>query len=100
MWSGTTARTTGAGVPRCCAADCSSEWAHSFPDCGYTLRNSPHLKPAYVVDALIRRFSADIGANKHELGRFKHIDSEAQLSAVMDYFRHAVIPVRRIHQDP
>ena len=97
MWSGTTARMTGAGTLRVRGCDdACSEWAHSFPDCGYTLRNSPHLKPAYVIDALIRRFSADIGANIHDLGRFKRIDSEAQLSAVIDYFRHAVLPVRRM----
>ena len=41
-------------------------WLRDHPEAAYNLRNSPHLKPAYVVDEAIWKFSADISRGVYE----------------------------------
>ena len=70
-----------------------SEWVQQYPDCGYTLRNSPHLRPAYVLDCVLFQFSVDVALDTHGLGRFRSVQTEDQLRDVMHFTRHSVIPV-------
>ena len=71
----------------------SSEWVAANPNCGYNMLNSPHLKPAFVLDELLRRFSVDVANDYEGLGRFRYIRNEHDLNAVIDYIQFAVIPV-------
>jgi len=43
-----------------------SEWLPDHPDSAYNLQNSPHLKPAYLVDRLLYYVSRDISHSKLE----------------------------------
>ena len=64
------------------------------------MQNSPHLKPAFVLDELLRRFSHDIATDYDGLGRFRHIHNEHDLSAVVDYMQYADIPVGSLSSLP
>lgn len=43
-----------------------SPWLREHPECGYNLVNSPHLRPAYLVDRILLHFSVDVGDGKYE----------------------------------
>jgi hypothetical protein len=60
------------------------------------LRNSPHLKPAFVLDEALRLLSTTIANTEDDdvLMSFRDIHSEDTLTRLMDYIREQLIPVR------
>ena len=42
-----------------------SPWIHEHPDAGFNLANSPHLKPAFVLDRLLWKLTLDIVDGKY-----------------------------------
>ncbi len=63
------------------------------PDAGYNLHNSPHLKPAYVLDAALQQLSYNIAHDVHGLGRLGAIHCEGDIWRIVDYIRAAILPV-------
>jgi len=42
-----------------------SPWLRQHPECSYNMINSPHLKPAYLLDRILWHFSMDVAADKY-----------------------------------
>jgi len=62
-----------------------SPWLQEHPECSYNMINSPHLKPAYLVDRILWHFSLDVGAGKYEdKGVPAELRSEHHLQVVDD----------------
>jgi len=60
-----------------------SEWLATRPNCVYNLSNSPHLRPAFILDCALVRFSAEIERGKWaEAGIPAEIQTEAHLDAI------------------
>lgn len=57
-----------------------SLWLKEHPECAYNLINSPHLKPAFLLDRLLYYLAVDIGEGKYvNKGIETIITSEDQL---------------------
>jgi glycogen debranching enzyme len=56
----------------------NSEWLQEHPECGYNMYNSPHLKPAYLLDRIFHHFSLQVADGKWQhQGVTPEIEDEA-----------------------
>ena len=61
-----------------------SPWLQEHPECSYNMVNSPHLKPAYLVDRILWHFSMDVAANKYaDQGVPAELRSENHLQVIV-----------------
>lgn len=70
-------------------ANCTP-WLKDHPESAYNLSNSPHLRPAYVVDDAIWKFSSDISRGAYDSrGIPVYIDHDDQLGALHRILRYS-----------
>ena len=73
----------------------NSPWIDEHPECGFNLENSPHLKPAYVVDELLQIFSAGI-ANGEFPSLPTYLKDEDDLNLVMQFLEKEALPKTKL----
>ncbi|XP_028825422.1 glycogen debranching enzyme-like isoform X1 [Denticeps clupeoides] len=75
----------------------NSEWLQLHPECGYNLVNTPHLKPAWVLDRALWHFSCDVADGKfcHQ-GLSALIEDEKSLSVLRTVLWKEVFPQIRL----
>ncbi|XP_041924454.1 glycogen debranching enzyme isoform X2 [Alosa sapidissima] len=69
----------------------NSKWIRLHPECGYNLVNSPHLKPAWVLDRALWHLTCDIADGKYK-NMPALITSEAQLGTLRNIIWKDVFP--------
>ena len=63
-----------------------SPWLAEYPESAYNLTNSPHLRPAYLLDRLLLELAVDIGSGKHHAkGIEETITCENQIQVTYFY---------------
>ncbi|CAF1026829.1 unnamed protein product [Didymodactylos carnosus] len=79
------------------ANDC--EILKNHPDSAYNLINSPHLKPAFLLDSILMQFTKDAeqGLLEKEYGIPAKIE-EHHLDVIQHYLAEIVIPKYRLHE--
>ncbi|KAL1140348.1 hypothetical protein AAG570_000280 [Ranatra chinensis] len=74
-----------------------SEWLGEHPECGYNLNNSPHLRPAYLLDWALHTFSNDVAKGLYEIsGIPPNISTEDHLQAIKHILTAKILPEMKI----
>ena len=74
-------------------------WLQEHPEATYNLANSPHLRPAYLLDRLCWYLSSDINSGKWETGGLpKRLNCEDHLNRLREIFRSHYLPLANIHE--
>ena len=72
-------------------------WLMQHPEAGYNLVNSPHLRPAYALDAALAQFSQEIVDGKWEhLGIRPEIQHEGDVHNICSRLLDNVLPRARL----
>ncbi|XP_059168911.1 glycogen debranching enzyme-like isoform X2 [Physella acuta] len=76
-----------------------SPWLWQHPECSFNLKNSPHLRPAYIVDRIFEHFSLEVSKGQWEgHGIPRTVNSEDHLNAIAHALHHHVFHNYRIHE--
>ena len=74
-----------------------SPWLPEHPDAGYNLANSPHLRPAYALDATLKRFSDEIAAGEWiDRGINSTVTSERDIFVIASRLMDTVLPSAKL----
>ncbi|XP_059200245.1 glycogen debranching enzyme [Centropristis striata] len=75
----------------------NSVWIREHPECGYNLVNSPHLRPAWVLDRAIWHLTTRIAEGRYAAkGLPADITNESQLNAIRSVLWQDVYPQLRL----
>ncbi|CAB3994720.1 Glycogen debranching enzyme, partial [Paramuricea clavata] len=73
-------------------ANCTP-WLKDHPESAYNLANSPHLRPAYVIDDALWKFSSDIARGAYDSeGIPVYINHEEQLGVLHRILSEQILP--------
>ncbi|XP_021468712.2 glycogen debranching enzyme isoform X2 [Oncorhynchus mykiss] len=71
----------------------NSPWIKEHPECGYNLVNSPHLRPAWVLDRAIWHMTCNMADAKYAAnGLPAQVQNEGHLNAIRDVLWGQVFP--------
>ncbi|XP_006000067.1 glycogen debranching enzyme isoform X1 [Latimeria chalumnae] len=71
----------------------NSKWIQEHPECGYNLVNSPHLKPAWIMDRALWHLTCDIADGKYiHKGLPALIENEQQLNNIRKVLWEDIYP--------
>ncbi|CAD5212798.1 unnamed protein product [Bursaphelenchus okinawaensis] len=77
----------------------NAPWLQEHPECAYNCVNSPHLRPAFIIDQALRLFSDEIGENKWaDRGIPAELNAGHHLEAVRHALYTEVLPKIRIEE--
>ncbi|CAJ0919676.1 unnamed protein product, partial [Mesorhabditis belari] len=77
----------------------NAPWLQEHPECAYNCLNSPHLRPAYVLDRILHYFGKEIGEGKWaDRGVPPVIDSVHHIHNIEYILRTEVLPRLRFHE--
>ncbi|CAK5018372.1 unnamed protein product [Meloidogyne enterolobii] len=77
----------------------NASWLQTHPECAYNLSNSPHLRPAYILDRALQQFSREISQGKWEMkGIPPLINSEIHLNSIYSVLKEEIIPKLKLEE--
>lgn len=76
-----------------------TESSQDHPECGYSLVNSPHLRPAFVLDRALVYFAKRVEQNEFApSGLPAIIETEEHLNALKHALNHVMLPPLQLHE--
>uniref|UniRef100_W5KD30 Glycogen debranching enzyme n=1 Tax=Astyanax mexicanus TaxID=7994 RepID=W5KD30_ASTMX len=75
----------------------NSVWIQKHPECGYNLLNSPHLRPAWVLDRALWHVTCDIADGKYaDRGVPALLQNEHHMNSIRGIFWQDVYPKTKL----
>eukprot|EP01028_Stygiella_incarcerata_P002263 TRINITY_DN1421_c0_g1_i1.p1 TRINITY_DN1421_c0_g1~~TRINITY_DN1421_c0_g1_i1.p1 ORF type:complete len:1578 (-),score=400.60 TRINITY_DN1421_c0_g1_i1:5551-10284(-) len=76
----------------------SSKWIRTHSECGYNMVNSPHLMPAYDLDAALQKFERDLISGRYK-GLMPHsLQSREDVVQIVNFFERNILPTLNLLQ--
>lgn len=76
-----------------------SEWLVDHPDAAYSCANSPHLRPAFLIDAILQQVGADVNSGLLEyVGVPAVIENEDHIQALKHQLTSNYFTKLRLHE--
>ncbi|XP_049783705.1 glycogen debranching enzyme isoform X1 [Schistocerca cancellata] len=76
-----------------------SQWLKEHPECTYNLVNSPHLRPAYLLDALLHQLTVEVAEGKWQFsGIPSEVNCEEHLSAIRSALHGFFLPQIKVSE--
>ncbi|XP_058825624.1 glycogen debranching enzyme isoform X2 [Topomyia yanbarensis] len=76
-----------------------SIWIREYPECTYNCYTSPHLRPAFLLDALLARFGEDVAEGLLEhVGVPKVVETSDHLQAIRWQLHSNYLPQIKLHE--
>uniref|UniRef100_A0A158PC84 Glycogen debrancher n=1 Tax=Angiostrongylus cantonensis TaxID=6313 RepID=A0A158PC84_ANGCA len=77
----------------------NAPWLQEHPECGYNCSNSPHLRPAFVLDRVYHHFGVEVGRNKWASRGVPDVVNSVHHTNTIEYIlRTEVLPKVRLHE--
>ncbi|XP_041133692.1 glycogen debranching enzyme-like isoform X1 [Polyodon spathula] len=77
----------------------NSKWLMEHPECGYNLVNSPHLKPAWLLDRALWHLTCDVADGKYkDKGLPALIENDEHLNAIRRIMWEDIYPRIKLWQ--
>ncbi|KAL7074694.1 hypothetical protein ACQ4LE_006062 [Meloidogyne hapla] len=77
----------------------NASWLQTHPECAYNIFNTPHLRPAYILDRALQQFSKEISQGKWEIhGIPSLINSEIHLNSVFNVLKEEIFPKLKLEE--
>ncbi|KAK5982124.1 hypothetical protein GCK32_003796 [Trichostrongylus colubriformis] len=77
----------------------NAQWLQEHPECAYNCLNSPHLRPAFVVDRVYHHFGREVSEGKWvSRGVPEVVDTVHHTNAIEYLLRTEVLPKIRLHE--
>ncbi|XP_067846093.1 glycogen debranching enzyme [Heptranchias perlo] len=75
----------------------NSNWLQKHPECSYNILNSPHLRPAWLLDRALYHLSCDVAEGKYEdRGLPALIENEKHLNSIRTIMWEEIYPKLRL----
>uniref|UniRef100_UPI00398F3654 glycogen debranching enzyme-like n=1 Tax=Pristiophorus japonicus TaxID=55135 RepID=UPI00398F3654 len=75
----------------------NSNWLQKHPECSYNILNSPHLKPAWLLDRALWHLTCDVAKGKYQnRGLPALIENESHLNAIRTIMWEEIYPKLRL----
>ncbi|XP_062560006.1 glycogen debranching enzyme isoform X2 [Armigeres subalbatus] len=76
-----------------------SVWIREYPECSYNCFTSPHLRPAFLLDAMLARVGEDVAAELLEhVGVPKLVETNDHLQAIRWQIHSNYLPQIKLHE--
>ncbi|CAI2335505.1 unnamed protein product [Caenorhabditis sp. 36 PRJEB53466] len=77
----------------------NANWLLEHPESAYNCQNSPHLRPAYIVDRIYHEFGKQVGEGKWaHRGVPPVVDKNEHLLSIASLLRNEILPKAEIHE--
>eukprot|EP00112_Aurelia_sp_Birch-Aquarium-sp1_P018992 Seg461.5 transcript_id=Seg461.5/GoldUCD/mRNA.D3Y31 product="Glycogen debranching enzyme" protein_id=Seg461.5/GoldUCD/D3Y31 len=77
----------------------TTKWLNDHPEAAYNLENSPHLRPAFLLDRALWHLSREIEAGKWEhIGLPSTIDDPYHLDRIAHIYWNSIVPSLKLQE--
>lgn len=76
-----------------------SDWLQDHPECAYNVVNSPHLRPAYLLDRILWKFGLEVGQGLWEMKQIPKVPTTSDhIHTIERVIREEIFPKYKLEE--